>query len=78
MKDSKPGAPTDLRAHQRKTERNLAFAVVISLVGVGGTLIILVYGGGAALLGIVCLLAGSGLFGLIWLILTLLGRWAGE
>ena len=68
--------PTDCRATRRKSDRSLALAVVIFLVGVGGTAIALVYGGGAAALGLVCLLAGAGLFGLIWLILTLIGRWA--
>ena len=68
--------PTDYRATRRKSDRNLALAVVIFLVGVGGTAIALVYGGGAAALGLVCLLAGAGLFGLVWLILTLIGRWA--
>ncbi len=57
-------------------DRNLALAVVVFLVGVGGALIALVYGGGAAALGLVCLLAGAGLFGLLWLILTLVERWA--
>jgi hypothetical protein len=61
---------------RRKTDRNLALAVVIFLVGVGGALIAFIYGGGAAALGIVCLLGGSGIFGLLWLILTLMERWA--
>jgi hypothetical protein len=68
--------PTDYRRDRRRTDRNLAWAVVIFLVGVGGTLIALIYGGGAAALGLVCLLAGAVLFGLVWLILTLMGRWA--
>jgi hypothetical protein len=67
--------PTDYRGNRRKSDRNLAWAVVIFLVGGGGTAIALVYGGGAAALGLVCLLAGAGLFGLLWLILTLMGRW---
>jgi hypothetical protein len=70
--------PTDYRAMRRKSDRELALAVVIALVGVGGALIALVYGGGAAALGLVCLLGGSGVFGLLWLILTLMGRWAGR
>ena len=37
--------PTDYRATRRKSDRNLALAVVIFLVGVGGTAIALVYGG---------------------------------
>ena len=70
--------PTDTRAMRRKTDRDLALAVVVCLVGVGGALIALIYGGGAAALGLVCLLGGAGIFGLLWLILTLMGRWAGR
>jgi hypothetical protein len=70
--------PTDYRAFRRKTDRNLALAVVIFLVGVGGALIALIYGAGPAVLGITCLLFGAGLFGLVWLILTLMERWARE
>jgi len=70
--------PTDYRRMRRKNDRDLALAVVIFLVGVGGSLIALVYGGGAAALGLVCLLGGAGIFGLLWLILTLMGRWAGR
>jgi hypothetical protein len=70
--------PTDYRAMRRKTDRNLALAVVVFLVGVGGALIAFIYGGGAAALGLVCLLGGAGIFGLLWLILTLMGRWAGQ
>ena len=70
--------PTDYRANRRKTERDLAWAVVVFLVGVGGALIAFIYGGGAAILGITCLLAGAGIFGLVWLILTLMGRWANK
>ena len=70
--------PTDTRSQRRALDRNLACAVVIFLVGVGGLLIALIYGTGPALLGISCLLGGAALFGLIWLILTLMQRWAGE
>ena len=73
---SPPRPPTDYRGFRKKTDRNLAIAVVVMLVGVGGALIAFIYGGGAAILGVVCLLAGAGLFGLVWLILTLMERWA--
>ncbi len=77
--DRPPARPaTDTRGFRRKTDRNLALAVVIFLVGVGGALIALIYGGGAAILGITCLLAGAGVFGLVWLILTLMERWTEE
>jgi hypothetical protein len=70
--------PTDTRSQRRTLDRNLARAVIIFLVGVGGLLIALIYGPGPALLGIGCLFGGAALFGLIWLILTLMQRWAGE
>ena len=70
--------PTDTRANRRRLDRNLAWAVVIFLVGVGGTLIAMIYGTGPALAGLACLMAGAGLFGLLWLIVTLMGKWAGE
>lgn len=70
--------PTDYRAYRRRSERNLAMAVVICLVGVGGALIALIYGKGALVLGLTCLLAGAALFGLVWLILTLMEQWAGK
>ena len=80
MPDTLPPArpPTDYRAYRRKNDRNLALAVVFFLVGVGGALIALIYGRSALILGLTCLLAGAGLFGLVWLILTLMERWAGE
>jgi hypothetical protein len=76
MPDPPVRPPTDYRALRKRNERNLALAVVLVLVGVGGTAIALVYGRGAALLGLTCLLAGSAIFGLLWLILTLIERWA--
>lgn len=76
--DRPTGQPTDYRAFRRQTDRRLALAVVIFLLGVGGALIGVIYGAGAAALGLVCLAFGVGLFGLIWGILTLLERWAGE
>lgn len=76
MSSTRP--PTDYRAFRRRNDRNLALAVVIFLVGVGGALIAAIYGSGALILGLTCLLAGSAVFGLLWLILTLMERWAGE
>jgi len=79
MKTQPPSRPpTDYRVYRRKTDRNLAWAVVLLLVGGGGALIAFVYGAGAAILGVTCLLAGAGVFGLVWLILTLMERWAEE
>jgi hypothetical protein len=78
--EEKPNArpPTDYRAMRRRMDSTLARAVVVFLVGVGGTLIALIFGRGPAVGGLLCLFAGAGLFGLIWTILTLMGRWAGE
>ena len=71
-----PRPPTDTRGDRRRLDRNLAWSVVIFLVGVGGVAIALVYGRSAAFLGALCLGAGAAIFGLLWLILTLMERWA--
>jgi protein-S-isoprenylcysteine O-methyltransferase Ste14 len=68
--------PTDLRKYRRQTERRLTIAVVVFLVLVGGGLIGLIYGPGAAFMGISCLLLGAGIIGLLFAILTLMERWA--
>jgi hypothetical protein len=68
--------PTDMRRYRRQTERRLTLAVVLFLVLVGGGLIGLIYGPGAALMGISCLLLGAGIIGLLFVILTLMERWA--
>ncbi len=73
MKNVRP--PTDTRRDRRRLERNLAWAVVIFLVGVGGVAIGLTYGRTAVFLGVTCLAAGAALFGVLWLILTLMERW---
>ena len=67
---------TDTRELARRLERNLGCWVMVFLLFVGGAAIALVYGGQAALVGAVCLGAGAGLFGLLWLILTIMERWA--
>ena len=67
---------TDLRAQRRREQRRLLWAVIAFLV-VGGTITIaLVYGVPAAALGLVCLLAGAGILGLLWLIMLLIERLA--
>jgi uncharacterized membrane protein YphA (DoxX/SURF4 family) len=68
--------PTDLRARRRGEQRRLFWIVAAFLVVVGGITIALVYGPPAAALGLVCLLAGAGLLGLLWLILLLIERLA--
>ncbi|HUX75185.1 MAG TPA: hypothetical protein VMY40_00935 [Anaerolineae bacterium] len=75
MKDD-ADRPTDLRARRRREQRRLFWIAAAFLVVVGGVTIALVYGPPAAALGLVCLLAGAGLLGLLWLILLLIERLA--
>ncbi|MFQ6102539.1 MAG: hypothetical protein ACE5OS_15115 [Anaerolineae bacterium] len=75
MKDSSE-RPTDLRAQRKREQRRLFWIVVAFLVVVGSITIALVYGLPAAALGLVCLLAGAGILGLLWLILFLIERLA--
>ena len=48
----------DLRKYARQTNIQLAVGAVLLLFIVGDGLIYLIYGGGAALLGLLCLLGG--------------------
>lgn len=75
MKDS-PDRPTDLRAQHRREQRRLFWIVAAFLVVVGSITIALAYGPRAVVLGVVCLLAGAGILGLLWLILLLIERLA--
>jgi Na+/proline symporter len=68
--------PTDLRAQRRREQRRLFWIVAVFLVVVGGIAIALVYGPPAAMLGLVCLLAGAGVLGLLWLVLLVIERLA--
>ena len=70
--------PTDYRRNRRQNERRLLYAVLAVLVLVGGGLITLIWGPGAGLSGLVCLLGGAGLIVALWLVLTLVERWAGD
>lgn len=58
--------------------RRLLGLVLFSLVIVGAGLIGVIYGWSAGLMGVLCLLAGAAVIGLLWLIFTLLGKWAGS
>lgn len=75
MKDTS-GKPTDLRAQRKREQRRLFWIVATFLVVVGSIAIALVYGLPAVVLGLVCLLAGAGVLGLLWLILLLIERLA--
>jgi len=73
---NKPHPVTDLRALQHKDERRLFVIIAIFLVVVGGIVIGLVYGWQQATMGGICLLSGAAVLGLLWLILSLVERWA--
>ena len=75
MRDS-AGKPTDLRGQRQREQRRLFWIVVSFLVVVGGGVIGLVYGPSAVVLGLACLLAGAGILGLLWLVLTAMERLA--
>jgi protein-S-isoprenylcysteine O-methyltransferase Ste14 len=68
--------PTDTRARRRQDERALFAAVIAVLLLVGGGLIFLIYGAGAFVTGLACLLLGAGLLALLWLIVSGIERWA--
>ena len=74
----KPRSLLDLRAFRRQEDRRLVLVIVLFLVIVGGVAIGLVYGWSLAASGVLCLLGGAALFGLLWLILSLVERWAGR
>lgn len=65
-------SPTNPRARRRQEQRRLFWAVVIFLVIGGGAAIAVSYGSRAVVLGATCLLAGAGILGLIWLVLSLI------
>ena len=69
---------TDVRALRRREDQQLVVVVMTFLVVVGGSAIGLVYGWQTAVLGAVWLLGGAAVIGLLWLILSLVERWAGR
>ena len=69
---------TDVRALRRREDRQLVIVVMTFLVVVGGAAIGLVYGWQTAVLSAVWLLGGAAVIGLLWLILSLVERWAGR
>lgn len=62
----------DLRKYARQTNVRLAVGAVLVLLVVGTGLIYIIYGPGAAVTGLLCLLAGLLPIGLIFLFLALL------
>lgn len=73
-----PRRPTDLRRHQRITDRNLLIGFFVLLFLVGGGLIYLFYGAGGLSTGLLCMLAAALLAGLVVLVTQAfewLSRW---
>lgn len=68
--------PTDYRAMRRRNDRALFLAVIAVLLVVGGGLIYIIYGPGALITGLACLLFGVGILLLLWLIMSAIERWA--
>jgi hypothetical protein len=66
MSDRKP---TNLRGHREQTDRNALIAFFVLLFIVGGGLIWLLYGNGAAVLGLGCIVVGAGLAAIVMLIM---------
>jgi hypothetical protein len=75
---NKKREPFNPKRHHRQTQSRLALGGLLVLLGVGGGLVWWIYGGTAAVTAVACLLAGAGVFGLLWLILTLLELWVKE
>ena len=61
----------DLRKYARQTNIRLAVGAILVLFIVGDGLIYLIYGGGAAMMGILCLLGGMVPVVLVLLVLLL-------
>jgi hypothetical protein len=70
--------PSDTRRHQAETERHLMIGGFVILVVVGGGLILLFYGRGATLTGLLCFGGAALIFGLLFLVLKLFEHSAGD
>ncbi len=62
----------DLRKYARQTDVQLAVGAILLLLLIGDGLIYFIYGGSAAVLGILCILAGLVPIALVVLVLFLL------
>jgi uncharacterized SAM-binding protein YcdF (DUF218 family) len=51
---------------------------LLILLIVGGGLVWAIYGRSAAVMAVLCLLVGAGIFGLLWLLLSLLEMWVND
>jgi len=63
---------TDLRRYARQTNIRLFLGFLIILFLIGDGLIYLIYGREAAILGLICLVAGLAPLVLIWLVLLMM------
>lgn len=66
-----------MRKHRRQTDLRLVFGFFLLLLFVGDGLILLIYGGRAAVSGLFCIGAGAFLVAMLWGILTVL-EWVGN
>jgi hypothetical protein len=75
-----PGSrpPSDYRRYRRQTDRNLVIAAMTVLVVAGSGFVFLIFGPGAGISSLICLLVGAAAIGGLWLLLTLIERWVGD
>lgn len=66
---------TNGRLRRQAENRRYLWLVLLTLVVVGGGLIGLIYGQGALLTAVPCLLGGAALILIPWWVLTLLEKW---
>jgi apolipoprotein N-acyltransferase len=66
----RPPPPDNPRAHRARTDRNLLLGFFALLFIVGGGLIWVFYGAGAAALGVACIALGAILTGLLALLMA--------
>jgi hypothetical protein len=69
---------SDLDRHRQQTYSRLVWGGFSILILVGGGLVWLFYGRSVALTAVACLLVPVVLFGLLWLILSILESWVRE
>jgi hypothetical protein len=67
---------SDSERHRQRTERGLVVGGCLIVVLVGGGLVALLYSTTAALIALAVVGLAVGVGGLLWLIITLLQRWA--
>ena len=68
----------DLRKYGLQTNRRLLLGFIILLLLIGDGLIYMIYGPGAAVSGLICLLSGLSPLFLIWVVLIVIERIANK